>query len=92
MEIITEISSNDLRDIINAGTAENIQAFNKRLDYYIMKLVLKALINNEYDITYLIQDIKDGAISLIDNTYIDEINDPNKQLITLKEGLYLLIE
>ena len=77
MEIITEITTNQLLNIMKEGTQnEKIFCENIENNYNLFDKIINVLINYGYDITYLSNDIYVGSIKIFD---IEDIKQTSKK-------------
>ena len=99
MEIITEIHTDDLLNILKTGTDNNIKHFINQIgnNYYLFEQIIKIILLYDYEneITKnLIENIANGFIYIIDSNQLNEID--NENILTVSkignENLYLVIE
>ena len=92
MEIITEINTTELFNIMNNYKTGNIKTFCNDLEnnYYLFDKCINYLINYGYDITYILNDI------LVKSIWIETENELNNisylKAFKLTDNLFLCIE
>ena len=95
MEIITEINTSELFKIMKDNLkGTNTKTFCEDLEnsYYLFDLVIKNLINIEYDLTYLLNDIHTREVFIGDEQDKNELSENNFHFYKLDNEKYLIIE
>ena len=94
MEIITEITTDQLFNLMKKGT-QNEKSFCEDLEnnYYLFKWICEFLINNGFELTYLSNDNYNGALFICESSEINELDNNNFEFFKIeKTNKYLAIE
>lgn len=95
MEIITEINTNDLFKIMmNQTKGTNTKSFCEDLNnsYYLFDKCINYLINIDYDLTYLIDEIHTRIIFIGNEQDKNELSENDFLFFELEQNLYLIVE
>ena len=95
MEIITEINTEDLFKIMmNRTTGTNTKTFCEDLNnsYYLFDKCINYLINIEYDLKYLIDEIYTRIIFIGNEQDKNELSKNDFKFFELEKNLYLIVE
>ena len=95
MEIITEIDTEDLFKImINRTKGTNIKNFSEDLEnnFYLFDKCINYLISIDYDLKYLLTEIHDRIIFIVDLYGKNELSEQDFIFYELEQNLFLVIE